>query len=163
MSAQIYPQLVRPYRSLGSFSDSTTQALTTSVVNYVKFNTTELQQGVLVKNDGSGFPTRLLVQSAGVYAFAISPQLVQGSGGAADVDFWAAVDGVDVPRSASRISLPNNTKTLPYLELIVTMSANSALQWAFYTPGTGVSIYANAAAAPVPAAPSVICTVKQLQ
>ena len=163
MSSQIYPQLIRPYRALGSFSDDTTQSLPTTTVTYVRFNTTELSQGVLVQNDGSGFPTKIVVQSAGIYAFAISPQLVQGSGGAADVDFWAEVDGVAVARSASRISLPNNTEVLPYLEVFVTMSAGGALRWAFYTPGTGVSIFALTASATVPAAPSVIATVKQLQ
>lgn len=163
MAIQVYPSMPRHPVAYGSYSDSTSQSLATTTVTYVKLNTVELQQFVSVQNDGSGNPTKIVVQMSGLYSFTISPQLVQGSGGATDVDFWAVVNGVAIPRSSSRISLPNNTRVLPYIELILQMSTGDALQWAFYTAGTGVSIYALAASSPVPAAPSVIVGVKQIQ
>lgn len=163
MAVQVYPSITAHPVAYGSYSDSTNQALATGVVTYVKMNTAEAQQFVSVQNDGGGFPTKIVVEREGVYSFSISPQLIQGSGGATDVDFWAVVDNVAVPRSASRISLPNNMESLPYLELILSMKAGSAFQWAFYTAGTGVSLFAVAAAAPTPAVPSVIVGVKQIQ
>lgn len=163
MNAQIYPTIPVHAVAYGSFSDSTSQSLTTGAATFVKLNTVEAQQFVSVQNDGLGNPTKIVVQIAGVYSFAISPQLVQGAGGATDVDFWGAVNGTAVPRSASKVSLPNNTKVLPYIEIIVPMTAGSFFQWAFYTAGTGVSIFATAVASPVPAAPSVIVNVTQIQ
>lgn len=163
MAVQVYPSITAHPVAYGSYSDSTSQALGTGAVTYVKMNTVEAQQFVSVQNDGSGNPTKIVMQVAGIYAFTISPQLVQGSGGAADVDFWAVVNGTAVARSASKISLPNNTKTLPYIEIILPVSVGDTFQWAFYTAGTGVSIFATSASAPVPAAPSVIVSVKQIQ
>lgn len=162
MSIQVYPSR-RHALAYGSYSDSTSQSLTTGVVAYVKLNTVEAQQFVSVQNDGLGNPTKIVVGTSGIFAFTISPQLLQGSGGAADVDFWAVVNGTAVPRSASRVSLPNNMETLPFLEVIIPMNVGDAFQWAFYTLGTGVSIYSTAASAPVPAAPSVIAGVKQIE
>lgn len=163
MSVQVYPSFPVHPVAYGSWSDNTSQLLATGVVTYVRFNTVELQQFMSIQNDGGGFPTKIVVEREGTYSFSISPQLIQGSGGATDVDFWAVVDNVAVPRSASRISLPNNMESLPYLELILSMKAGSAFQWAFYTAGTGVSIFALAASPPVPAAPSVIAGAKQIQ
>lgn len=163
MSAQVYPHATPHPMSYASYSDSTSQPLTTGAVTYVKLNTVETQQFVSVQNDGSGFPTKIVIQIAGVYSFSLSPQILQGSGGATDVDFWAAINGTAVPRSASKISLPNNTKVLPYFEIILPMNVGDAFQWAFYTAGTGVSIFATAATPPVPAAPSVIAGVKQIE
>ena len=163
MAIQVYPSMPRHPVAYGSYSDSTSQSLATTTVTYVKFNTVEAQQFVSVQNDGSGNPTKIVVQMSGLYSFTLSPQLIQGAGGATDVDFWAVVNGTAVPRSASRVSLPNNVEVLPYIELILQMSTGDALQWAFYTLGTGVSIYSLAAAPPVPAAPSVIAGVKQIE
>ena len=146
----------------GSFSDSTNQPLTASAVTYVKFDTTESANGVSVQNDGLGNPTRLVVAQAGVYACTLSPQVVKGGAGGTYCDFWPVVDGTPVPRSASRFHLPNNEEILPYIEILLPLTAGQAVQWAFQTPGNNVVLTANTAAAPVPAGPSVIAGVKRL-
>ena len=163
MSGQVLPSR-RHALAYGSYSDSTNQPLTASTVTYVKLNTVEAQQFVSVQNDGSGFPTKIVVGTSGIFSFTISPQLLHGGFGAAHiVDFWAIVNGTAVPRSASRVRLPINTETLPFLEIIISMTVGDAFQWAFYTTGSNVSIYATAAAPPIPAAPSVIAGVKQIE
>jgi len=162
MSIQVYPSR-RHALAYGSYSDSTSQSLTASTVTYVKFNTVEAQQFVSVQNDGSGFPTKIVVGTSGVFSFTVSPQLLHGGGGSALVDFWAVVNGTAVPRSASRVRLPNITETLPFFEIIIPMTVGDAFQWAFYSTSSTVAIYATAAAPPVPAAPSVIAGVKQIE
>lgn len=162
MSIQVYPSR-RHALAYGSYSDSTNQPLTASTVTYVQLNTVETQQFVSVQNDGSGFPTKIVVGTSGIFSFTISPQLLHGGAGAAIVDFWAMVNGTAVPRSASRVKLPNNTETLSFLEIIISMTVGDAFQWAFYTTGSNVSIYATAAAPPIPAAPSAIVGVKQIE
>lgn len=151
-----------PTSVYGSFSHSVTQTITASVVYYVRFDTTELSAGVTVQNDGLGNPTRLLVATTGTYAFTISPQMLKGGAGGTTAEFWLQVNGTPVPRSASKFALPNNTEVLPYLEILVPMTAGQYAQWAFYTTGSNVSIYATPASAPIPAAPSVIISVKRI-
>ena len=146
----------------GSFSDSLTQPLTAGVAKYVQFNTNEGSNGVSVQNDGFGDPTKLVVAQAGVYVFSLSPMVIKGGAGGTTVEFWVEVDGAPVPRSTSRFSTPNNTEVLPFVEIALTLTAGQAVQWVFYTAGNNVSIFALAAAPPIPAAPSVIAVVKRL-
>jgi hypothetical protein len=162
MSIQVYPSRGHAL-AYGSYSDSTSQPLTASTVTYVKFDTVEAQQFVSVQNDGSGFPTKVVVGTSGIFSFTISPQLLHGGGGSALVDFFAVVNGTAVPRSASRLRLPNNTETLPFFEIIIQMTVGDAFQWAFYSTSSTVSIYATAASSPIPAAPSAIAGVKQIE
>ena len=56
MSQQVYPRGQTPV-AYASYSDSSTQNLTSSAVTYVKFNTVEAQQYISVQNDGLGNPT----------------------------------------------------------------------------------------------------------
>lgn len=146
----------------GQFSDTATVNLAANTTYTQDFTVTEDSNGVSVTNDGLGNPTQLTVAGAGVYAFTISPQLVKGGGGQTSIAFWAAVNGTPIPRSASVVDLPNNVQILPFIELIVRMTAGQYLQWFFRTPGTGVSITNIPAAAPVPQAPAVIAGVKRL-
>lgn len=148
----------------GQFSDSTTQNLSGTPLD-IKYDTTEGSAGgVTVAIDPvTGRLSRLTVTSAGTYAFTVSPQLVHSAGGGAElVSFYAVTNTGTIPRSASYTELGNNNRgTLPYLELIVPMSAGGWLQWWFSSnPGSNISLSAIGAAAPVPAAPSVIAGVK---
>jgi hypothetical protein len=61
------------------------------------------------------------------------------------------------------LRLPNNTETLPFFEIIIQMTVGDAFQWAFYSTSSTVSIYATAASSPIPAAPSAIAGVKQIE
>ena len=146
----------------GQFSHSTTENLVAGTTYVQDYTTTEDSNGVSVTNDGLGNPTRLTVAAAGVYAFTISPQLVKGGGGQTNIAFWPSLMGTAIPRSGSIIDLPNNVQTLPFIEIIVRMTAGQYVQWNFRTPGNGVSLINIPAAAPVPDAPSVIAGVKRI-
>jgi hypothetical protein len=141
----------------GAFSDSTDQPLTAGVASTVKFDTVELAGGVTVANDGLGRPTRLTVPVNGTYQFDISPQLQHTGGGKVTITFWLLLDGVAVPRSASSFEMGNNlNRSLPFISILLPMTAGQYVEWAFLSSGTNTSLEHFAAAGAVPAIPSVI-------
>lgn len=152
----------------GSFSDDTDQNFVPGAAFVVKFNTTEAANGVSVANDPvSGRPTRLTVAQAGVYAFTLSPQILHTGGGGEIITFWLRKGGVNVPNTGSSLEMGNNNnRTLPYIEIILSMGAGQYVEWAFTaTTGTNVSLeHFGAVVGPpaVPAIPSVIAGVKRL-
>lgn len=155
----------------GSFSDSTDQPFVPGAPFVVQYNTTEAANGVSVVNDPLTLrPTRLTVAQAGVYALTLSPQILHTGGGTEIITFWLRLNGVDVPRSASSLEMGNNNnRTLPYIEVILSMAAGQYVEWAF-TASTGTNVtlehYSAVASPPaafaVPAIPSVIAGVKWL-
>jgi hypothetical protein len=151
--------------SYGSFSDSTQQPIPASPATLaVSYDTDELLGGVTAVANGSGKRTRLTVPVDGVYAFDLSPQMAHSGGATETLTFWAAIDGVVVPRSASSFEMGNNNnRTLPFLRFCANMTAGQYLEWFFTsTSGTGIRLEQFAAAAPAPAIPSVIANVQRI-
>ncbi|NBO09491.1 MAG: hypothetical protein EBV30_09150 [Actinobacteria bacterium] len=152
----------------GSFSDSTDQLFVVGDVMVVKYNTNESASGVSVANDPvSGRPTRITVSQTGVYAVSLSPQILHTGGGTEIITFWARIDGINVPRSASSLEMGNNNnRTLPYIELILSLTANQYVEWVFTaSTGTNVTLEAYPAVAgppAIPAIPSVILSIKRI-
>ena len=148
-------ELIR--HAYGSFYDTTTQ--TAAVINTayaMTFNTTDLSYGVYV-----GSPTsRIYVVGDGVYNFQFSAQLDKTSGGAGLVYIWFRVNGVDVPNSASQVRLQNNnSELLAAWNIILNLKSGDYFEIMWSVDDTGIILLAQAAAAPVPAIPSVILTV----
>jgi hypothetical protein len=154
----------------GSFSDSTDQAFPAGPGGalVVQYDTTEAANGVSVVNDPITLrPTRIAVAQSGVYAVSLSPQLLHTGGGTEIITFWARVDGANVPRSASSLEMGNNNnRTLPFIEIILSLNAGQYVEWVFTaTNGTNLSLeHFPAVAGPpaVPAIPSVIVSAKRL-
>jgi hypothetical protein len=148
----------------GQFSDSTDQTFAGGTFT-VKFDTTEDSNGVSVVNDPITLrPTRITVAQAGVYAINISPQLLHTGGGTETVIFWANLDGVTIPRSASSLEMGNNNnRTLPFVELVLSMNAGQYIEWVFTASlGTNLTLEAYPVNGVTPAIPSVIVNVKRI-
>jgi hypothetical protein len=148
----------------GQFSDNTNQNLSNTEID-LKYNTVDGGSGgiTIVTDPVTGRDSRLTVAAAGTYAFTISPQLNHfGGGGAELVRFYGVTNAGTVANSAAYCQLSNNnTGTLPYVELILPMTAGGWFQWWMASsPGTSIRIQAIPAAAPTPAAPSIIAGVK---
>ncbi len=153
----------------GSFSDSSDQPFVPGDVLVVKYDTVEAANGVSVANDPLTLrPTRITVSQAGVYAFTLSPQILHTGGGTEIITFWMRQSGVgNVPNSASSFEMGNNNnRVLPFIEVILSMSAGQYVEWAFTaSTGTNVSLeHFGAVVGPpaIPAIPSVIAGVKRL-
>jgi hypothetical protein len=111
----------------------------------------------------SGTPTtRITVPTAGVYSFQFSAQL-DSSGGTHYAHIWFRINGVDVPDSANKIAVVGATgEAVAARGRIVTMQAGDYLELMWAVDDTAVTLAAAAAAAPVPATPSVVMNVYYL-
>lgn len=148
-------ELIR--HSYGSFYDTTTQTAAAINTAYaMTFNTTDLSYGVYV-----GSPTsRIYVVGDGIYNFQFSAQLDKTTGGVGLIYIWFRVNGVDVANSASQVRLQNNNaELLAAWNIILKLKAGDYFEIMWSVDDLGVIILAQAAAAPVPAIPSVILTV----
>jgi len=141
----------------GSFYDTTTQTATTiNTAKAITFNTTDLSQGVFI-----GSPTsRIVVDSEGLYNFALSFQIDKTSGGTAEFYIWFRLSGVNVSNSAGFIRIQgNNAEIFSAYNLFLDLKANDYVEIMFSVTDLSVEVLAVPATAPVPAIPSIILTV----
>jgi hypothetical protein len=155
LSPPVTPQLKRA--RYGSFYDTTTQLATTiNTAKAITFNTTDLSNGVYI-----GSPTsRIYVDTSGIYNYDMSFQLDKTSGGVGDFFIWFRLNGVDVTDSASYIRIQgNNAEIFSSLNYFFDLNAGDYVEIMFSVSDLSVELAAFAAAAPVPAIPSIILTV----
>lgn len=141
----------------GSFLDTTTQVATViNTATAITFNTTDISQGVFI-----GSPTsRIVVDSEGLYNFAISFQIDKTSGGTAQFFIFFRVNGVDVPDSAGLIRIQgNNAEIFSAYNIFLQLKANDFVEVMFSVDDLSAELHAIAALAPVPSIPSIILTV----
>jgi len=145
----------------GSFYDTTTQTATViNTATAITFNTTDLSNGVFI-----GSPTsRIIVDSEGVYNFALSFQIDKTSGGTAEFYIWFRLNGVNVANSAGFIRIQgNNAEIFSAYNLFLDLKANDYIEIMFSVTDLSLQVLAVAATAPVPAIPSIILTVNNIE
>ncbi|MCA3173737.1 MAG: hypothetical protein ING25_11920 [Burkholderiales bacterium] len=141
----------------GTFYDTTTQVAAAINTAYaVTFNSTDLSQGVY----RGATTSRIYVDEPGVYDFQFSAQLDNTSGGNHLVFIWCRINGVDVANSASQVRLKGTDGELVAAwNFVLSMKDGDYFELMYSVSDTAAQIVAQAAAAPVPAIPSVILTV----
>lgn len=149
------PQIISP--RYGVFHDTTTQ--TAAVINTayaITFDSTDISNGVYI-----GSPTsRVYVDRPGAYNFQFSAQLDKSSASAADVYLWADINGVTQANTGTKITLAGSSAaTVAAWNFVFSMNAGDYFRLMWSVSNTACQITAAAAAAPVPAIPSVILTV----
>lgn len=152
------PPRPQPRRSCyGSFYDTTTQTAAAINTAYaMTFNTTDLSFGVR----RGATTSQIFVDEPGVYDIQFSAQLDNTSGGSHLVYIWLRVNGADVPNSASQVRLKSTDGELVAAwNFFYSFKAGDYFELMWSVSDTSVQITAQAAAAPVPAIPSVILTV----
>ena len=146
----------------GSFSDSTTQTMTANTATPMTFDTTEESDGVTI-----GTPTsRIVIANAGTYNIQFSAQLDKTDAGADDVSIWLRIDGSDVPRSTTDLTLRgNNERVVAAWNLVYTFAAGQYFQLVWSSPDASMRLKSEGvSSSPTrPAVPSVILTVTQVQ
>jgi hypothetical protein len=162
-------QSLAPYGSggaglsaLAQFSDTTDQTVPANTPTVIKMNRTDFTVGGITIVAG----TQITVATAGVYRFDVSLQLLNQGGGGTTITFWPRVNGVNVPDSASSIEMGNNNnRTLPYVPLLLAMTAGQHLEWVILSTGANTSVEQFPAVPgppAIPAIPSVIAGVYRL-
>jgi hypothetical protein len=145
----------------GSFSDSTTQTITANTATPITFNTTEESNGVTV-----GSPTsHLVIANAGTYNVQFSAQLDKTDSGEDNVSVWLRVNGQDVPRTCTDLTLSkNDAKAVAAWNFVYTFTAGEYVELVWSSPDSSMRLFAaGTRTGPVrPAVPSVICTVTRV-
>jgi len=150
----------------GAFQDSTSQTAASINTAYaVKFNTTDLSNGVTVVNDGSSNPTRITLANTGIYNIQFSLQMEKtGGSGNMIADIWIRKNGIDVPSTTGKIVLTGSANASPVVaawNYVLDLAAGDYVQLMWSTSNTNVEIVAAGPTAPHPAIPSSILTVTQ--
>jgi hypothetical protein len=155
-AAPIYTPQLRN-RAYGTFYDTTTQTAAAINTAYaLTFNSTSLSNSVYI-----GSPTsRVYVAQDGVYDLQFSAQLDNTSGGSHLIFIWLRINGTDVANSAGQVRLKGTDGELvTSWNYVEQLRAGDYVELMWSVDNTSVQVLAQAAAAPVPAIPSVILTV----
>lgn len=150
----VQPLSVKRY---GAFYDTTTQTAAAINTAYaITFNTTDIAFGVYI----GATTSQIYVTTEGVYNFQFSAQLDNTSGGNHLAYIWVRVNGTDVAQSASQIRLKGTDGELVAAwNFVLSLKPDDYFELMWAVSDTAVQLTAQAAAAPVPAIPSVILTV----
>jgi hypothetical protein len=152
--------------SIGQVISGTGVTVGTRIVAFVSGSggagtyTVDKSQTVLSTTISATKQSRLTVAADGVYNFQFSCQLDKTSATAKSLYIWPRIDNVDVPDSATKITLSgSNAATVAAWNFVYNLSANSYFELIWSAEDTDCIMPASAAVAPVPAIPAIIMTV----
>jgi len=153
-------------RSFGAFSDITDQTGSTTVPAAVKFGTVEINSsGITMVTDGTNL-TRLTFATAGTYMVAPSIQFANSDAADHDVTIWLALNGTNVLRSATRITVPkagDGGNAFFQIIFYVTVTAGQYVQVYWLPESTLVTLDHTAAVTGPPAIPAIPSTVLSVE
>ena len=136
-----------------------------SAATPIKLGSTDLSQGITVANNGSGDPTRITFAAAGVYSIATSLQFNNSDSSDHDVTVWGAKNGVNIPSSATIITIPKTAdggngffQIVFYLQV----AASDYVEALWLPESALVTLNATAAGAIAPAVPSAIIVAERI-
>lgn len=149
-----------PILHYGSFYDTTTQSAAAINTAYaMTFNSTAEANGVSI-----GSPTsRVYVANTGVYNIQFSCQLDKASGATGHIYIWLDINGSSVANSASVVAIQGTSaECVAAWNFVASLTAGQYFRIMWSTDDTNVQLTSAAASAPIPAIPSVILTVTQV-
>ena len=144
----------------GEWYDSTNQLATAINTAYkVRHSSTGSVSGFTKNADGTTFTT----QNAGLYNWQFSLQFTSTNSSSSRVWVWYRKNGVDVPHSATVLTIAaNGGKLAPAWNFPVSMVIGDTFELMWATDSTSVSLSAEPANAFAPSVPSSILTVSQI-
>ena len=152
------PEVQRLY--YGAFYDTTNQVAAVANTAYaITLNSTDFSYGV-----DRGSPTsRVIVNAPGAYNVQFSSQFTSTSASSHVVSIWFRINGTDVPYSATKITMQGSSgKFVAAWNFMVKMKTGDYFELMWATDNIAVSLEASAASGVVPAVPSTILTVSQV-
>jgi hypothetical protein len=124
----------------------------------VKFGTTEVVgAGITMVTDGTNL-TRLTFAEAGTYALTPNLQLTNTDTNDHDVTIWFALNGTNITRSATKMTVPKSTdggNAFFQISLYVTVTAGQYIQVFWLPENTAVRLDHTAAVTGPPAVPAI--------
>ena len=152
----------------GAFQDLNNQTPAgANVITPMVFGLTDFSYGVLMKPDDA---TQVMISNGGIYNIQWSGQFTSDNSADHDVNVWLRVNGVDVPGSAGRISVPAKHGSIDGHSIIgwnyfLRFNAGDALQimWTAETIGISLEAYpARTDPVVLPSTASVVLTVNRV-
>ena len=140
-----------------SYYDTTTQTNPVAdAVNLMLFNSVISEYDIR-----RGIPTsKIYVADRGIYNFQFSAQLDKTGGSASAVYIWPRVNGVNLPNSATKVTIDGpNSEIVAAWNFVLVLGANDYFELAWQSDDTDVVIPYVAASGNIPAIPSIILTV----
>lgn len=147
----------------GSFYDTTTQTVASGAVKAIELNTTDISGGITIANNALGRPTRITVNTTGVYNLQFSAQLNRTTGGnSKQIDIWLRKQEVDVPWSNTGLAVQANAdKLVAAWNFYVSLNASQYVEL-MWSQNDAIDILASAAGPSWPETPSVIVTMNKV-
>jgi hypothetical protein len=154
-------QVLEQKLGYGRFTKTTDQ--TPAVINTayaITFDNNEESSFVSI-----GTPTsRIVVAQAGLYSIGIDMEISSSNAAVKNVWTWFRVNGVDVVRSAKKVSLESaSALTTPSKNMILSLSANDYIEVMFAADNINVAIDNIPATGFAPDAPACTIVIEQIQ
>ena len=152
-------------RTFGAFSSSSTQTGSISAGTVMTFTGTDVADGITL---ASG--SHLVVPNDGIYNLQFSSQFKNVENAQYDVTIWFRINGVDVPNSATQITVPARKTANLYgymvaaWNIFLDMNANDYVQivWLPTIATLTMEALPLSTSPAYPAIPSVIATMNQV-
>lgn len=150
-----------PLAVYGNFLDTTTQTCAAiDTPTAVKHNATDVAVGIHRDTTNT---SRIVADHPGIYNFQFSYQFVKANANVGYVYIWPRKNGVDIPNSATRMSLAGSgTAAVAAWNFIVNMQAGDYFEIYWATSDTTIELYAPAATSFCPATPSVLLSATRI-
>lgn len=150
----IFPRLF-----YGVFSSSVTQtAPTINTAHNVHFENTDITSGVRVVNQN-----KITIDNAGLYSFDFRLQLTSSNSSQKEMYIWARKNGVDVPRSTSKVTLSGNgVELVPSWSFSLSMQIGDYFELMYAVNDLAISINAPNGVSFAPSTPSATLRVSQI-
>ena len=150
------------YGAFESHSDQSAAAANTPYET--NFSATTLSHGITLQKNADRINTQIACSKTAVYNFQFSVQFDKSGGtGPGLVWVWARINGEDVPYSASQVRLQNTSSELVAAwNFLLSMNAGDYFELMWATDDTTCIMSYIAASGDIPAIPSVILTVTQV-
>lgn len=147
----------------GAFYDTTTQTVASGTVKAIELNTTDISGGITITNNALGRPTRLTVNTTGVYDIQFSAQLNRTTGGnTKQIDIWLRKNELDVPWSNTGLAVQANAnKLVAAWNFFVSLNAGQYVEL-MWTQDDAIDILTSPAGVNYPETPSVIVTMNKV-
>lgn len=147
----------------GSFYDTTTQTVASGAVKAIELNTTDISGGITITNNALSRPTRLTVNTTGVYNIQFSAQLNRETGGnTKQIDIWLRKNDVDVPWSNTGLAVQANAnKLVAAWNFYISLNAGQYVEL-MWSQNDSIDILASVAGPSWPETPSVIVTMNKV-
>jgi hypothetical protein len=140
----------------GAFYSSQTQSGSSAVSQSMTFNNTSINENVNVNSN-----TQLTVTNSGTYNIQFSAQLLADTG-ADTIYIWLKKNGSNVSNSATKLVLANNESNVAAWNFVENANANDYFELCWQSANGDAVLLAENSSGNVPAIPSVIATVTQV-